>query len=291
LCRVSSLVRAFRWAMDWVYNDGGRAAVGLQGRASDCAARAVSIATERPYYEIYSLINEVASKTGKGSNSEHGVYRQGDLDEVMRRLGWTWRATMRIGQGCKVHLRADELPSGRLVCRVSKHVTAVIEGVIHDTHDCSRGGTRCVYGYYFDPRVGPSLPSPSLGIVSSAEPSVMHGTRGMKRQMTHQSIQDVREARMRHFARPSDQVSHQASQAPLEWHCLACTFINSNLVSSCTICGTAKVAGTQSNHLLPASQGSHEWPCAACTFLNSLAKGSCTMCGTATDGVVLLSAD
>ena len=21
-------------------------------------------------------------------------------------------------------------------------------GVIHDTHDCSRGGSRCVYGYY-----------------------------------------------------------------------------------------------------------------------------------------------
>jgi hypothetical protein len=24
----------------------------------------------------------------------------------------------------------------------------VIDGVIHDTHDCSRNGTRCVYGYY-----------------------------------------------------------------------------------------------------------------------------------------------
>jgi hypothetical protein len=24
----------------------------------------------------------------------------------------------------------------------------VIDGVIHDTHDCSRGGTRCVYGYW-----------------------------------------------------------------------------------------------------------------------------------------------
>jgi hypothetical protein len=30
----------------------------------------------------------------------------------------------------------------------SRHLVAVIDGVIHDTHDCSRDGTRCVYGYF-----------------------------------------------------------------------------------------------------------------------------------------------
>jgi hypothetical protein len=55
---------------------------------------------------------------------------------------------MFIGQGCKVHLRADELPKGRLVVALSKHIVAVIDGVIHDTDDPSRGGTRCVYGYF-----------------------------------------------------------------------------------------------------------------------------------------------
>jgi hypothetical protein len=55
---------------------------------------------------------------------------------------------MQIGSGCTVHLSADELPSGRLVVSVSKHLTAVIDGVIHDTHDPSRRGTRCVYGYW-----------------------------------------------------------------------------------------------------------------------------------------------
>jgi hypothetical protein len=44
---------------------------------------------------------------------------------------------MQIGSGCTVHLRADELPSGRLVVSVSKHLTAVIDGVIHDAHDPS----------------------------------------------------------------------------------------------------------------------------------------------------------
>jgi hypothetical protein len=55
---------------------------------------------------------------------------------------------MKIGQGCKVHLRKEELPSGRLIVSVSRHLTAVIDGVIYDNHDCSRDGSRCVYGYY-----------------------------------------------------------------------------------------------------------------------------------------------
>lgn len=55
---------------------------------------------------------------------------------------------MAIGQGTTVHLRADELPSGRLVARVSRHVVAVIDGVAYDSHDPTRDGTRCVYGVW-----------------------------------------------------------------------------------------------------------------------------------------------
>jgi len=55
---------------------------------------------------------------------------------------------MKVGQGCRVHLRQDELPKGNIIVRVSKHITTVIDGVIHDTFDPSRDGTRCVYGYY-----------------------------------------------------------------------------------------------------------------------------------------------
>ena len=55
---------------------------------------------------------------------------------------------MKIGSGCKVHLSDDELPPGRLVVMLSRHAAAVIDGVLHDTHDSSRGGSRCVYGYW-----------------------------------------------------------------------------------------------------------------------------------------------
>ena len=45
---------------------------------------------------------------------------------------------MGIGTGCTVHVREDELPEGRLILNLSKRVTAVIDGVIHDTYDPSR---------------------------------------------------------------------------------------------------------------------------------------------------------
>ena len=55
---------------------------------------------------------------------------------------------MQIGSGCTVHVREDELPDGRLILNLSRHFAAFIDGVLHDTHDSSRGGTRCVYGYW-----------------------------------------------------------------------------------------------------------------------------------------------
>jgi hypothetical protein len=135
------------------FDDGGRAAAGYRGKAGDCVVRAIAIATERPYQEIYELVNRAATRerTGKRkrgiSNARTGVYKS-SIHRVMKELGWGWTPTMQIGSGCTVHLRANELPAGRLVVSVSKHLTAVIDGVIYDTHDCSRRGTRCVYGYW-----------------------------------------------------------------------------------------------------------------------------------------------
>jgi hypothetical protein len=141
-------------------DDGGRRAAGYKGKAGDCVVRAIAIATEKPYQQIYDLVNGAAlqERTGKRkrgiSNARTGVYKV-SIKRIMKQLGWVWTPTMQIGSGCTVHLRADELPQGRLVVSVSKHLTAVIDGVIHDTHDCSRRGTRCVYGYWQPPAVRP----------------------------------------------------------------------------------------------------------------------------------------
>ena len=139
--------------MQFVYDDGGRAAAGFKGSTGDCACRAIAIATEMPYKEVYSLINKygkaekITKKRRARSSARTGVYPS-TIRKIMADLGWTWVPTMKIGQGCKVHLRSEELPKGRIVVNLSKHNAAVIDGVLHDTYDCTRDGDRCVYGYW-----------------------------------------------------------------------------------------------------------------------------------------------
>jgi len=139
--------------MNWEYNDGGRAAAGYKGAANDCVVRAIAIATEQAYQTVYDALNnraidECPRKGRQRSDSRTGVWRR-TYQTYLESLGWVWTPTMAIGQGCTVHLRSTELPSGRLVVAVSKHLTAMVDGVGYDTVDPSRSGTRCVYGYYF----------------------------------------------------------------------------------------------------------------------------------------------
>jgi len=139
--------------MKFIFNDGGRKAAGYKGSTGDCVTRAIAIATGKPYQEVYDALNAIGESERTGSrrrgksNARTGVYKQAKR-KYMDSIGWTWTPTMLIGSGCKVHLKDGELPMGRLVVAVSKHSVAVIDGVIHDTHDPSRDGTRCVYGYY-----------------------------------------------------------------------------------------------------------------------------------------------
>ena len=142
--------------MEFIYNDGGRSNY-FKGATGDCVVRAICNATGKDYKEVYNAINELAKgertgnrKKGK-SNARNGVYKTTFKKYIEQVLGWVWHPTMQIGQGCKVHLAADELPSGTLIVNVSRHLTCVKEGVLIDTYDCTRGGSRCVYGYWTDP--------------------------------------------------------------------------------------------------------------------------------------------
>jgi hypothetical protein len=131
------------------YDDGGRAAAGYKGDTGDCVVRAIAIAAELPYQHVYDRVAEINKHHGKRKEktARKGVEKR-LIRQILSSNGWVWTPTMHIGSGCKVHLRANELPTGRLIVSVSKHVVAVMDGVIHDTYDCSREGTRCVYGYY-----------------------------------------------------------------------------------------------------------------------------------------------
>jgi hypothetical protein len=127
--------------MKYVFNDGGRAA-SKHDEVNDCACRSVAIATERPYHEIWDAFRAILET--------HGPRRPRGVAEVvqhrlMESLGWTWVPTT------KVYLREDHLPMGRLVVCIQGHSVAVVDGVIHDTFNCSRrhnGNPPRVFGYY-----------------------------------------------------------------------------------------------------------------------------------------------
>lgn len=154
--------------MKFKYNDGGRALAGYKGTTGDCVCRAICIASQLPYKEVYDTlaIGNFMQRKGKRTakrkqTASHGInVNRKWFKDYMQSIGFVWIPTMGIGTGCKVHLTNGELPMGRLVVSVSKHYTAVIDGVVNDLYNpernihCTDGygnhsiQRRCVYGYY-----------------------------------------------------------------------------------------------------------------------------------------------
>ena len=139
--------------MKFVYSTGGREKYFAKENVGDCVCRAITNATGLDYMEVYNMINDESKSERTGcrkrekSSARNGVYKS-TIRKVMEKLGWTWIPCMTIGSGCQVHLNEKELPKGTLMVSVSKHCTCVKDGVLYDTYDCSREGTRCVYGYF-----------------------------------------------------------------------------------------------------------------------------------------------
>jgi hypothetical protein len=153
-------------------NDGGRAQAGFKGRAGDCVCRSISIAAGLPYATVYKAL-------AKGNSTSLRVTASGDdlkrrprsarngievsrkwFKDYMHSLGFVWTPCCIPGSSHRVHLIAGGgLPTGRLVVALSKHYTAVIDGVIHDTYNPLRTTMkhqnnittfhyRMVYGYW-----------------------------------------------------------------------------------------------------------------------------------------------
>ena len=140
--------------MKWRYSDGGRSIYYKDVRVSDCVCRAISIAENKDYNEVYNMIktyaNDYKENIDKEDNSHprYGVTKP-LINKILTDLGYKWIPTMKFGQGCKVHLKDGELPKkGTYIVSVSKHLTTLKDNIVYDTYDPCRNGKRCVYGYY-----------------------------------------------------------------------------------------------------------------------------------------------
>ena len=130
--------------LDFKFSDGGRSKYYEKTNVSDCGVRAIAIALDRDYDEVYK-----EAMSFLGYSPRNGILIK-DCKKLFTHFGFKWHACMKIGTGCKVHLAKGEVPMNKtIVCSVSKHLVCVKNGVIYDRFDPSRDGTRCVYGYYY----------------------------------------------------------------------------------------------------------------------------------------------
>lgn len=129
--------------MRYQYNDGGRSQYFKGDNVKDCAVRAIAIALDRDYKEVYNDLK----KLNNGKSCRNGTPKA-ISKKYLTMQGWKWNSTMTVGSGCKMHLEENEVPMGRVICQLSKHLVAVLDGIVNDTYDCTRDGNRCVYGYW-----------------------------------------------------------------------------------------------------------------------------------------------
>lgn len=58
--------------MKYQYNDGGRAEAGYKGHTGDCVCRAIVIASELPYQEVYNRLAGGNATQRKSTNGKAG---------------------------------------------------------------------------------------------------------------------------------------------------------------------------------------------------------------------------
>lgn len=129
--------------MKVVYNDGGRATYFKAKSVRDCVVRALSIVLGKDYKVLYNEIGKTL-----GYSPRNGVAKR-DVKKLMASYGGKWVCCAKVGDKNTTHLADNEIPmQGRLICNLSKHVCAVVDGIVNDTYDPTRDGKRKVYGYW-----------------------------------------------------------------------------------------------------------------------------------------------
>ena len=131
--------------MEYIYNDGGRSKY-FKGKARDCVCRAISIASNRDYKEVYDRLKKALGTPRNGVFTTNKAFK-----DWMVANGFVWTPCSGIGVKTSVHFIEGELPKGRLVCSVAKHYVAVVDNKVYDTWDSrynSFNEVRRIYGYW-----------------------------------------------------------------------------------------------------------------------------------------------
>ncbi len=128
--------------MQFVWDDGGRAACGYVGLTGDCVPRAIAIATGIAYREIYERLGRESAKSPRfGVNTATAAAFLGERE---------WDKSIGYDRPFEV----EDLPMGIVIVHIAKesghshHFCTLIDRVIHDTWDPSDDDDYVIKSYW-----------------------------------------------------------------------------------------------------------------------------------------------
>ena len=133
--------------IDYRYDDGGREAAGYRGRTGDCVVRAVVICTGEDYRAVYlTMAERMKSNSYAASGNAYATrernrkapHRKGQItarrvqDRVLEVYGFR---KVRLPAGARPTFTEAHRRYGDCIVGTTKHVAAVVDGVLRDTCD------------------------------------------------------------------------------------------------------------------------------------------------------------
>lgn len=136
--------------MDFVYNNGGRKQQHVQGMIkgtrSDCVVRAISIATERDYSEIWlDVFNYVFSHSNFTRHPDNGIATH-LVDNYLFRLGYGYMERCDRTILLKDIYNQVSGLSKHTIIRTHKHLTVASIDCVYDRWDCRNEEIK---GYFY----------------------------------------------------------------------------------------------------------------------------------------------
>lgn len=135
--------------MKFIKNDGGREESGFSKGKGDCVIRAIAIAANLSYLEVYENILARAVDRKANYNPQNGS-RKSEYGPYLEYLGFVYTDLREIGKPrIRLNKKFEEiLPIKMGIIFMKRHLTVYMDGEIHDMWDCSKTGRKWVNGYW-----------------------------------------------------------------------------------------------------------------------------------------------
>jgi hypothetical protein len=110
-------------------------------KTNDCVVRAICNVTGKQWSEVYNKLCAIGSEMYLMPNDKR-VYTK-----YLAELGWQKQPMPKKENGIRFTLKEFVEANGKItiVASVVKHLTAIVEGELHDTWNC---GHKCIGNFY-----------------------------------------------------------------------------------------------------------------------------------------------